>query len=82
MDSRDYAPEVKKENSTPAVSVKKPEPLRDAVPTPTSANPVPENTPPAPENTQKETSSETPATPFDFSRFVEHIRTVPKRSFV
>lgn len=34
------------------------------------------------ENTVSPKTSENTATTFDFSRFVEHIRTVPKRSFV
>jgi DNA polymerase III gamma/tau subunit len=34
------------------------------------------------QKTEEKASEEKPTTSFDFSRFVEHIRTVPKRSFV
>ncbi len=34
------------------------------------------------QKTEEKASEEKPTTAFDFSRFVEHIRTVPKRSFV
>lgn len=40
------------------------------------------NTTPLVEETKESVSTPNQANAFDFSRFVEHIRTVPKRSFV
>lgn len=72
------------------VSEKKLETL--STPPPRKTETISEKTPPlvaSPEDISspvsdatKHTSTETPTTPFDFAQFIEHIRTVPKRSFV
>lgn len=73
----------------PVSRIESPSEKRELGPSPVLAKKVEKVIPPtaieAPLAIQKQEGSismEKPATPFDFSRFIEHIRTVPKRSFV
>lgn len=66
---RENIPEIKTEKSTPPASVKKIEIVEDTTPAPR-------------EDIRRDVDTQTSVTPFDFSRFIEHIRSVPKRSVV
>lgn len=73
----------RKEAKTSAVSVKKEQKI--AAPDTAAEERKPNvlaTTAPASQKSEHSGSGQKPTDPFDFSRFVEHIRTVPKRSFV
>ena len=67
----------KQEIKSVAVPIKKQEKIEENPPVPEKPK-----TSVASSETKEEISSEKPATSFDFALFIEHIRTVPKRSFV